>query len=161
MPIFTTIVWATDGSPHAERALALASALAHQEHAPLHVVHVVEKLVGGRATGLDSRVDQEDVYEHVRAEVKRLTDDGLQATLHLPHAKAGDSAARIADIAREVGADLIVVGTRGHSGLAGVMLGSVTQRLLHVAPCPVLAVPPAPTSDTATASASGAIPAAD
>lgn len=160
MPIFTTIVWATDGSPHADRALALATRIARETGAPLHVVHVVEKLVGGRATGLDSRVDQEDVYARVQAEVRRLSDDGVRASVHLPHAHAGDAATRIADVAREVGADLIVVGTRGHSVLTGVMLGSVTQRLLHVAPCAVLAVPPVPTPEMATDTASDAIPAA-
>jgi nucleotide-binding universal stress UspA family protein len=47
----------------------------------------------------------------------------------------------IADLAREIDADAIVVGTRGHSPVAGLLLGSVTQRLLHIAPCPVVAVP--------------------
>jgi nucleotide-binding universal stress UspA family protein len=47
----------------------------------------------------------------------------------------------IADLARERQADVIVVGTRGHTALGGLLLGSVTQRLLHIAPCPVLAVP--------------------
>ena len=48
----------------------------------------------------------------------------------------------LADVAKEEHADLIVVGTRGHTALGGLLLGSVTQRLLHIAPCPVLAVPP-------------------
>jgi nucleotide-binding universal stress UspA family protein len=55
---------------------------------------------------------------------------------------SGTNAARVvADIAHEDDADVIVVGTRGHSPLVGALVGSVTQRLLHIAPCPVIAVP--------------------
>ena len=54
---------------------------------------------------------------------------------------AGGPAHDIANIARDNGADLIVVGTRGMGVIAGLLLGSVTQRLLQIAPCPVLSVP--------------------
>jgi nucleotide-binding universal stress UspA family protein len=54
----------------------------------------------------------------------------------------GAQARPIAEIAAEQGADLIVVGTRGHSGVPGILLGSVTQRLLHLAHQPALAIPP-------------------
>jgi len=48
----------------------------------------------------------------------------------------------IAEFAREVDAELIVVGTSGASRLVRMLVGSVTRRLLELAPCPVLAVPP-------------------
>ena len=54
----------------------------------------------------------------------------------------GGPAHPIAEIAEEANADLIVAGTRGHSPVAGLLVGSVTQRLIHIARCPVLVVPP-------------------
>ena len=54
----------------------------------------------------------------------------------------GGPAKSIAEVAEEEGTDLIVIGTRGHTGLQGIALGSVTQRLLHRAHRHVLAIPP-------------------
>ena len=62
----------------------------------------------------------------------------------------------LADHARAGDADVIVVGTRGRTTLAGLLLGSVTQRLMHVSPCPVLAVPSRVASETSTDAATTA-----
>ena len=60
-------------------------------------------------------------------------------------------------------ADLVVIATRGRSPLAGSLLGSVTARLIRIADCPILAVPPAaerPAQSAATAATGGSVPAA-
>jgi nucleotide-binding universal stress UspA family protein len=69
--------------------------------------------------------------------------------MRMARAGVGEAAHVVAEAAREEGADVIVVGTRGRGPLAGLLLGSVTQRLLHLAPCPVLAVPTRHTARTA------------
>ena len=76
----------------------------------------------------------------IKRQVAELADGGVKAAVQMVTARAGGAAHAIADVARHEGADVIVVGTRGHTVLSGLLLGSVTQRLLHIAPCPVLAV---------------------
>jgi nucleotide-binding universal stress UspA family protein len=102
----------------------------------------------GRASSLPRGSRREAVYadeEQVEAKLKRVVDEfsgeGLDARLKIVEHIGSQPAHGIADLARDVEADLIVVGTRGHGALSGLLLGSVTLRLLHVAPCPVLAVP--------------------
>jgi nucleotide-binding universal stress UspA family protein len=139
--VFDTIVWATDGSELADAALPLAKDLVQQTGAKLVVVHV-DELMGGRAAGYPVEVNEDQLQAKVRACVEDLRRDGIDAELRLATVTAGGAAHVIADLARDAGADLIVTGTRGHGALAGLLLGSVTHRLLHISPCPVLAVPP-------------------
>lgn len=142
--MFTNIVWASDGSEHADRALQYATAIADREHSHLHVVHIVEMLVGGRVAGQKVFLNEDQIDAKIKEQARQASaEHGIQATLHMTPSGIGNIADRVAEIAADVSADLIVVGTRGHSALGGLMLGSVTQRLLHVAGCPVLAVPPA------------------
>ncbi|HEY3772960.1 MAG TPA: universal stress protein [Solirubrobacteraceae bacterium] len=137
--MFKKIMCATDGSPDAGRALYLAGTLAADAGAAVDVVHVTEYFPAGRAAGLTTRVDEADIRSRIDEQVAA---SGVKCVTHRPHAAAGKTARRIADLAAELGSHVIVVGTRGHSAIAGAMLGSVTQRLLHEASCPVLAVPP-------------------
>lgn len=139
--MFETILWATDGSENADRALPYAKALAQREAAKLIVAHVVERYASHRASGLAVHADEEMVEAKLKKLAAQLSNDGYSTDLRIVSHVGPQPAHEIADIAREAGADLIVAGCRGHAAVTGLMLGSVTQRLLHVAPCPVLAVP--------------------
>lgn len=138
--MFSTIIWATDGSEAADRALPYAQALADGPGRTLVVVHCKE-LLTGRAGGYPVLADEGELQEKIRRQVDELREQGLDASLKIITAAGTHGPHMIADLAREIDADAIVVGTRGHSPVAGLLLGSVTQRLLHIAPCPVVAVP--------------------
>jgi nucleotide-binding universal stress UspA family protein len=137
--VFNTIVWATDGSENAARALSVAKALAREQRASLVVVHIVQRFA--TKEGLAVFADEEQVEAKLKDVVQELSREGFDATLKVVNHVGSQPAHAVADVAREVGADLIVVGTRGRGAVVGLVLGSVTLRLLHVAPCPVLAVP--------------------
>jgi len=141
--MFKTIVWATDGTTNADRALPYAKALASQEGTELVIVHVVERYASHKASGLAVHADEPQVEAKLKKLEAELSGEGLATSLKIVSHVGPQPAHEIADIAREAGADLIVVGTRGHAAVTGLVLGSVTQRLLHVSPCPVLVVPPA------------------
>jgi len=137
--MFKKIIWATDGSDAAENALPVAQSLVDESGGALTVLHVEETFVGPRAAGMPVYVDEGEVRERVEAKAASL---GTEAKV-ISGAPGLKPAHAIADAAREAGADLIVVGTRGHTALGGLLVGSVTHRLLHITPCPVLVVPPA------------------
>jgi len=138
--MFKTVLWATDGSETAARALPYALGLAEPDKAKLVIAHVREIFVG-RGGGYPVLADESDLREQIGRQVKDLRDEGLDATFIVRTCTAGHAARTIAEIAEEVAADLIVVGTHGYGRVAGLLLGSVTQGLLHAGICPVLAVP--------------------
>jgi len=138
--MFKTILWATDGSETAAKALPYALGLAEPDKAKLVVAHVREIFVG-RGGGYPVLADESELREQIGRQVKDLRGGGLEATFIVRTCTAGHAARTIAEIADEVGADLIVVGTHGYGRVAGLLLGSVTQGLLHAGVRPVLAVP--------------------
>lgn len=139
--MFKTIVWATDGSTNADHALPVAKELASAPGATLVIAHCRE-LMTGRAAGNPVLADESEMIQKIRAQAAELEAVGINVSTQIVTASGTAAAPVIAEIAEELGADLIVVGTRGQSALVGLLVGSVTQRLLHVATCPVLAVPP-------------------
>jgi len=138
--LFKVIIWATDGSSGAEQAIPFAKGLAQAHGARLIVVHVNE-IALGRAAG-PVIFNEDEVQAAIRKQVEDLKQEGLDATLQVPTVLVGGAAHVIAEIADKEGADLIVAGTRGYGPLVGLLLGSVTHRLLQIVHCPVLVVPP-------------------
>jgi nucleotide-binding universal stress UspA family protein len=139
--MFRKIVWATDGSAGADHALGFARDLARADSADLVVVHGEQLSAARSSIGYTRRVDEEDLEAKIKRQVSEIAESGISVSVKVigGHAPA---ATLIAEVAEEIGADLVVVGTRGHTPLAGLLLGSVTDRLLHILHCPVLAVPP-------------------
>ena len=139
--MFKSIVLALDGSDTAKRGIPIAVELAKEGPGKIVIAHVEERMATkGRAP---LHVNEEQIQEEFQALVNDLAADGIDASIEMGDVMAGGSgvAHAIADIADKSNADLIVAGTRGHSLVEGLLLGSVTQRLLHIAKQPVLVVP--------------------
>ena len=133
---FATIAVAYDGTPEAKAALARARALAEQSHAALRVLTVVAPPVAlpGAAgyTPVNPPDPEKVIAEGVSAAGAAVPVDGRR--LDGPPARA------LAD-AGEDGVDLLVAGSRGYGPMTRLLLGSVSSRLVAIAPCPVLVVP--------------------
>jgi nucleotide-binding universal stress UspA family protein len=137
-----SIVVGTDGSRPAEAAVERAADLAHGSGARLHVVTAYPDVPSYRERIVSSAkrdsIELRDVAETVLARaLAKLTDEGLVVETH---ARDGDPAEAILDVAQEQKADLIVVGNRGLTGIERFLLGSVSSKLSHHAPCSVMIV---------------------
>jgi nucleotide-binding universal stress UspA family protein len=153
--MFKRILCATDGSVHGDRAVREGARMAHASEGELHVAHVIERIWGGgRLRGQNVHVTEDEIDNRIRQQVVELSrDEYIDVQVHMIPG-GGQPARRLAKLAERIDADLIVVGTRGHAPLAGLVLGSVTQQLLHDSNRPVLAVPPGSDPD-ATPAAEG------
>jgi nucleotide-binding universal stress UspA family protein len=145
--MFRKIIWATDGSAGADHALGYARDLARTTGAALVVVHGEELSSARSSIGYTRRVDEEDLEAKIKRQLAETSESGIPVSVKVIGGHA-HPATLIAEVAEDIGADLVVVGTRGHTPLAGLMLGGVTDRLLHILRCPVLAVPAAKPGQT-------------
>jgi nucleotide-binding universal stress UspA family protein len=139
--MYETIVWATDGRDAADVAFEEALSLAGWMSARLLAVHVNQHIVGRGGPSVPLQVDEPDIRTKVAAQVERAHEAGVDAEL-VVRSTQGEPARIVATVALDAQADVIVCGTRGLDPLSSAVLGSFTQRLLHLAPCPVLAVGP-------------------
>jgi nucleotide-binding universal stress UspA family protein len=137
--MFNTIVLALDGSEGSRAAIPLATELAQHDQAAILIAHVDERIVGKGGGPL--RADEDEIKAEVHKQADELSAQGIDTSVQMVDVMLGGPAHGIEEIADNAGADLIVMGTRGHSPVAGLLLGSVAQRLLHIARRPVLVVP--------------------
>jgi nucleotide-binding universal stress UspA family protein len=135
------IVAGTDGSPGAERAVREAARLARATGARLVLVsafsdlHPYREHIQGSAR--EDLIDLENVAGQLLLRAAAEVDGDSQVETV---AREGDPAEVLADVAAEEGAGLIVVGDRGLTGVRRFLLGSVSHKLSHHAPCSVLIV---------------------
>ena len=135
------IVIGIDGSPGAEAAIAKVLELARGTGATVHLVCAYP----GRSTlerlGMTSKQDPVDLrgvaYDVLARDEHRFDDAGLTVE---KHAREGDPAHTILDVAAEQDADLIVVGAQGNAGQRRFTLGSVASKLAHHSPTSLLIV---------------------
>jgi nucleotide-binding universal stress UspA family protein len=140
--MFKRVMWATDGSEASDKSMQTAKELATDMDGELLVVYSEEFTLPGKGGGsLPRHADEEIVQDKIKRQVEELSKDGVSVRLEITKSRVGNAAHELAEVAANEHTDVIVVGTRGHTLLRGLLLGSVTQRLLQIAPCPVLAVP--------------------
>jgi nucleotide-binding universal stress UspA family protein len=136
----------TDFSAASDRALAYACALADTCGASLHLLHVIEDpFAGGAYMGMMSAPPEghfEHLDLHARMRLQSLLAEEQQRRYALVSAtRMGSAAAEIVDYVRNHPAiDLIVIATAGRGAVARLMMGSVTDKVMRTAPCPVLTV---------------------
>lgn len=140
-PLYRSIVVGTDGSDTAERAVREATELAKLSGAHLHVVTAYPVGQYRERLGSTARRDPVDLREVAEAvtqrAAQRIASEGLDVDTH---ARAGEPAAVLIDVAEETEANLIVVGSKGMRGAARFLLGSVPGKVSHHARASVLIV---------------------
>jgi len=138
--MYDTILVPTDGSEPAGAAVEHAIDLASNTGATLHALSIVDSAA---YASLD--VSSQSVLDSLESRATEATESIAETAADVgvevvTEVSVGSPHEQITDYADAVGADLIVMGTHGRTGLDRVLLGSVTERVVRGAPCPVLTV---------------------
>lgn len=148
---YSKILIPLDGSDLAEEALEAAFPLARAFGTPLLLVGVLDLTAGmydvysEAFSPVDLRAQLETFLDSALARAQaRAEREGLTVSRTV---RMGVPPEEIATLAKEQGVDLIVMTTHGRKGLSHLLLGSVTERVIRTAPCPVLVVPLSAKSD--------------
>ena len=146
MGLFGRIVVGTDGSDTAGEAVRQATELAQMTEARLDIVSAFEPVPAQRLREEGSEAPGDVQYtigprEDVNLILENACGGAKQAGVEVQtHARQGDPADAILDVAEEINADLVVVGNKGMTGARRFLLGSVPNKVSHHAPCSVIIV---------------------
>jgi len=135
------VVVAYDFSAAADAALERAIEIACR--APQHILHFLVVLDKNEA-GKSSYQHADDVREELTQQLTKVF-EGRQASEEVHffvHTRLGKPGQTILTLAREVGADMVLVGTHGHTGVKRMLLGSVAETIVREAECPVIVCRP-------------------
>lgn len=139
------VLVATDFGEASDQALAYGRELARTFGATLHVLHVVDNVAARYVTetpGFDLPRLQLQVEDAARAELMKIVTGDDRRTLNAVVAlrTSVSPPTAIVDYARQEAIDVIVVGTHGRGAIAHFFMGSVAERVVRTAPCPVLTI---------------------
>lgn len=143
MIVLKNLLVATDFSEPAAVALAYGRDLARAYNARVHLLHVVEDVLMryGPEMAFAGPELQKDLETAVRRDLDALITEDDRTLTMIPVVESGTSVATtIADYAKANNIDLILVGTHGRGAVQHLLMGSVAERVVRIAPCPVLTV---------------------
>ena len=135
----------TDFSPHAETAVRYACSLAERLGSELHLLHVLSEVVPVSPDPMFTPVMPPDYYRESEEQSRETLGRSLDPSWGEPPIVRtavvwSSSVEGIVDYARDHEVDLVVIATHGRTGLSHVLLGSVAERIVREAPCPVLTI---------------------
>ena len=137
--MYERLLVAMDHSETSPRVIAAAKELALLSKGEVWVLHLLEKEVIAQMGDVPSESDQE-AAQPVRDGVDALKQAGVDAEGEIRPTTFGHAAREILADAKEHDADVIVMGSRGRSDLAGAILGSTAHKVIHLADRPVLVI---------------------
>lgn len=143
--MYQRIMVAVDGSETSGRGLQEAINLAKDQKAKLAIVHVIDIVVvfgAGQFPGAYIDATREMAHDTIEQARKTALAEGIEPEIQSPEivTTGYHVADTIAERARDWKADLLVVGTHGRRGVSRWLIGSVAERVVRVAPCPLLLV---------------------
>ena len=138
--MYDKILVAVDHSKMSDRAVLAARDLAVLSKGEVWVLHLRERELGAKTGVLVPDETTQEANAQLAASVEVLTQAGVKVHGEIRNTIFGHAAREIVHDAREVGADVIVMGSRGRGDLAGLVLGSTAHKVIHLSDRPVLVV---------------------